>query len=389
MARIVMLLTNPYRPDTRVQREAISLTNAGHSITVVGWDRQAEFPFQETHEGVKVVRIQSVRSAYGVGWRQLFSLPRFWKAALRTAIELEPEVIHCHDLDTLYAGREVKKHIGCRLVFDAHEDYPSLMSLYLPSPLIWLLRRLERHWLHDVDTTLTASSVLADRLVRQGIQPITPIGNYPTLEAFDKLTEVQVQAARQKIGLAPTDYVVAYIGGFTRNRELLPLVAAGRCLSNVHVIFWGDGKQRQAIEAAIIGAANLRYLGWLPADLVPLYTRLADVIYYCLRADYPGAIYNAPNTLGNAMAAGRPVIANPVGDLGRIVQETGCGILLPVVNSDTVRQAIETLRDPAQRAQMGSAGRLAAEQKYNWHAAETRLIQVYSQLLQSLLPPSL
>jgi glycosyltransferase involved in cell wall biosynthesis len=175
--------------------------------------------------------------------------------------------------------------------------------------------------------------------------------------------------------------VVAYIGGFSRNRQLLPLIEAARQMPDVQVLLWGDGHQRAGVEAAAAQVPNARYLGWLPADQVPLYTCLADAIYYCLVSDYPGAVYNAPNTLANAMAAGRPIVANDVGDLGRIVRQTGCGILLPAVTPVAICQAVETLRDPDTRRRMGQAGRVAAEAHYNWSAAREQLENVYSELL--------
>jgi hypothetical protein len=49
------------------------------------------------------------------------------------------------------------------------------------------------------------------------------------------------------------------------------------------------------------------------------------VIFYGLRLDYPGAIYNAPNTLSYAMTAGHPVVATNLGDLGRSVRQSECG----------------------------------------------------------------
>ena len=146
------------------------------------------------------------------------------------------------------------------------------------------------------------------------------------------------------------------------------------------VRLWGNGHQRLAVEQALQGSSNIRYLGWAPPGQVPLYTFSADVLYYCLKPDYPGAIYNAPNSLANAMLAGRPLIANDVGDLGRIVRETGCGLLLAQVDPDTVRDALQQLADPALRARLGAAGRAAAESRYNWEHASQELFSIYANL---------
>jgi glycosyltransferase involved in cell wall biosynthesis len=257
-----------------------------------------------------------------------------------------------------------------------------MMSLYLPGVMVGALSWLERRLLGRVDLTITASTVLADRLRAQGVSPVTTIGNFQPLEPFDAVSRDEVESMRTELGLAADDLVVVYIGGFTRNRQLLPLIDAAREMPNVQVLIWGDGHQRGDVEAAVAHTENVRYLGWLSPERVPLWNRLADVIYYCLKPDYPGAVYNAPNTLSNAMAAGRPIIANDVGDLGLIVREAECGILLQDVTPAAIRRAIEELRDPDVRWRMGAAGRTAAEERYNWTAAERQLNRVYNQLLE-------
>ncbi len=384
MATIVMLLSNPYRPDPRVQKEANSLAGAGHSVTLICWDRLAEMPADETLEnGVRVLRIHNVRSRYGAGLKQLVYTPRFWAAAIRQATALKPTIVYCRDLDTLYAGVRIKKRLGCKLLFDAHEDYPSLMSLYLPSLFVQLLSLFQSRLLQHVDAAMAASSVTADKLAASGVSPVIYIPNAQDLAPFEHVSPEHVSSERQALGLAHDAYIVSYIGGFSRNRLILPLIAAMRNLPEVTLVIAGDGHQRQAIEAAIRGMANVRFLGWLPAEQVPLYTCLSDVIYYCLKPDYPGAQYNAPNTLSNAMAAGRPVIANDLGDLGRIIRKTGCGVLLQDVTPSAIEAAIRQLSDSALRCQLGEAGRSAANSEYNWQVIQQRLLDTYAWLLDT------
>ncbi len=377
---ILMLLTNAYRPDPRVRKEARALLERGYRVTILAWDRLGELAAEDSDQGVRILRVQGLPGGYGSGLRQLVRLPRFWRRALQLAAGLQPQAVHCHDLDTLPAGWRLKRRLKIPLVYDAHEDYPALMSLYLPRPLTSGLRWLENRLVGAADATLTASTLVADQFRRRGVQPLAVIPNVPELGPFEALTPEQIAAARESLGLAPERLVVAYIGGFSRNRELLPLIAAGRQLPEVDFLLWGDGHQRQAVEGAIAGSPNLRYLGWLPPEQVPLMTGLADVIYYCLKTDYPGAVYNAPNTLANSMAAGRPILANRVGDLGRIVEATGCGVLLEAVTPDSIRAALQTLQDPQLRARLGAAGRQAARESYNWGAVKQRLWQVYANL---------
>lgn len=376
MKHVVMLVSNACAPDPRVDREATVLVQAGYRVTVVAWDREGRHAPNEMANGYTVERIQQVHTVHGAGARQLLHTPRFWRVAVRRALALLPDVIHCHDLDTLPVGWWLKRRTGARLVYDAHEDYPVLMAFYLPRPMVWALAWLERRLLRRVDYTITACHDITEKLVGNGVKPVATIGNYQSLELFDVVAPAEEAAARARLGLAPDDYVLAYIGGFSRTRLLQPLLEAARDLPDVQVLLWGDGHQRLAVEQAAAELSNVRYLGWLPSSQVPLYMRAADVIYYCLVPGYPGW----PNTLSNAMAAGRPLIANDVGDLGRIVRETGCGVLLAEVTPAAIRQAVEVLRDPATRRRMGQAGRAAAEREYNWSVASRRLVEVYAQL---------
>jgi glycosyltransferase involved in cell wall biosynthesis len=375
-----MLLSNAYRPDPRVERESQALAQLGHQVTIICWDRQGELPDQDNINGVEIIRIKSVKSVYGAGWRQLLHIPRFWRQAIRISLPIHPQVVHCHDLDTLYAGWQIKKKLGGELVYDAHEHFPALMSLYLPKILVKALAYGERYLLRYVDATITASSVLQDEFTRYGYSPVVTIGNYPDIQAYQSIQQEDIDSIRSSLHLSRNQLLVAYIGGFSRNRALMPLIEVAERLPEVQIHLWGDGHQKEQIEKATKQHSNIRYHGWLPYRKVPLYMMAADIIYYCLRLDYPGAIYNAPNTLTQAMAAGRPILANNVGDLGRIINETNCGLLIKQPTPDEIAASINLLKDPHLRQKLGANGAHYAQTTYNTNAIKDALSQIYFQL---------
>ncbi len=385
MTEVVMLLTNPFRPDPRVSREAHALVEQGYHVTIICWDRQVELPRHESHDGrdgVEIIRVQDVQSGYSFGWQQLFYLPRFWHKATQLALELSPDAVHCHDLDTLYAGWRIKKCLRCPLVYDAHEHYPALMSLYLPAPFVMALAQWERWLMHYVDITITASTVLRDEFLSRGQPLVVTLGNYQDVASYAAVTDAEAHALRAELGVLPDDLLIAYIGGFSRNRMLLPLIEAAALLPHAQFHLWGDGPQRTAIEQAVAHHPNVYYHGWASAANLPYYFKAADLIYYCLRLDYPGAVYNAPNTLTQAMAAGRPIIANDVGDLGRIVRATHCGLLIGEATPHAIAGAIERLQDPLARARMGANGLRATRDTYNTAVVQRQLVDVYHTLLK-------
>jgi glycosyltransferase involved in cell wall biosynthesis len=376
-----MLLSNAFRPDPRVQREAAALVSHGYRVTVICWDREVRLPAREQRDGIEIVRIHSVPSTYGAGWRQLFYLPRFWRESVRVALSLSPDLVHCHDLDTLYAGRQLARRSGCPLIYDAHEHYPAWASLYLPAPFVSALAWWERRLLRHVDATITASTLLRDEIRAAGFEPVIALGNFPDVARYQQVPPEAVSRLRTALGVGADRVMVAYVGGLARNRMLLPLVAAAAQEPEVQFHLWGDGHQRAALEQAAAAQPNVHYHGFLPPDELPPHFRAADIIYYCLRPDYPGARYNAPNTLAQAMAAGRPIIANEVGDLGRIVRETGCGVLLDDPTPEAIVAAIRHLKTPAARAPLGRNGLQAARETFNAEAVSRHLIALYETLL--------
>ena len=80
------------------------------------------------------------------------------------------------------------------------------------------------------------------------------------------------------------------------------------------------------------------------------------------------------------MAAGRPVVATDVGDLGRIVRAADCGVLIGEATPRAIAAAIEQLLNPATRARLGGNGLRAAQGAYNPTAERAKLIELYQGL---------
>ncbi len=74
-----------------------------------------------------------------------------------------------------------------------------------------------------------------------------------------------------------------------------------------------------------------------------------------------------PNAVCEGLAAGRPVLASRVGDVGHLVQDGVSGYLFDPASPEDIADKIAffMLTDPAQRAAMGRAGRRFAEKTFS------------------------
>jgi len=375
MKHIVMLLSNPFRPDPRVAREATALGQHGYRVTLVCWDRQGEFPSDEWVEGIEIKRL-TIRSAYSAGSRQLLYLPRFWMRAIQELRILKPDLVHCHDLDTTPPGYWYASHHRKPWIFDAHECYPEQIGPQVHALIYYLLLWLEKWMSRRATHVITVGEMLAQRFRNFGAQ-VTIVGNYPTPEQFGQ----QPVISRQDLGIPAETLLVAYIGGFTLAREIIPLIKATRYVDDITVLLAGDGPQRASIEAELPHYPHVRYLGWLPHEQIPAYTALADVIYYGLKIRDGNSQYSTPNALFNAMAAGKPIITTEVGEIADIVETEQCGVIVSQAEPVLLAEAMHKLKDPGLRARLSENARRAAHSKYNWRRAQANLLALYHDIL--------
>ena len=87
-------------------------------------------------------------------------------------------------------------------------------------------------------------------------------------------------------------------------------------------------------------------------------------------------------TILEAMACGVPIVASDVGGNREIVQPPQCGLIVPARDPQALAAAyLELLRNPAQRVQMGAAGR----QRVIAHFSLPAMVRQYSELYDELL----
>jgi glycosyltransferase involved in cell wall biosynthesis len=125
----------------------------------------------------------------------------------------------------------------------------------------------------------------------------------------------------------------------------------------------------------------VHFLGFVPPHRIPRYTIASDVVYYGFEIDHPNARYSAPNKLFEALATGLPVISADFGEIGRIIRENDCGILLEKFSEENILRSLDLCGDAQKIHKWKENAATIGRTKYNWSHAEATLLAAYKTLL--------
>ncbi len=373
-----MFLANPFKPDLRVKREALSLVGAGHSVRIVAWDRDCRLPREEDVDGIDVIRFH-IQAPYGRFIGLVPGFLRFYLGLVLLSLKDAVDVVHCHDMDTLLPGVLISWIKGTRLVYDMHESYPDFVSTFSPRFLVLLLRFLEPLLIRRADLVVVTSSMIGDIARKEGaINVLTVLNCFDPFPPFEK----EAREIRESL-ISDGEFLIVYIGGFFAGRGLEDVVEAVSKVDGVTLFLGGYGPLENDLKslARRIGAEKrVVFSGEINPSKVPQYDAAADLLFTMYKADDPNNILTIPNKLFESIASGKPILVSNLGEKARLVSEVGNGVVVDPSDVNSIAGAIRSLKeDPGLYEAMALAAR-GAQKKYNWARMAERLRDGYSSL---------
>lgn len=398
------MVVNTYaRDDARVILSAASLVELGYNVHLLGSARQkvdATVDVQQTYQGVTIQivphisRLRQLLKAFSqiitnnlpeqlstsLAPTNLLSILLFNLWICRIAFSRPLDIIHCHDLSPLPACWVIAKLKKIPVIYDIHENVPTMHTGRKGKLMTWL----EGFLAPETDYVIAAGHRLATAMLGRGAEPVIHIGNWKSLSDYDAVSQEDTHRLRQQWNIPQDAFVISFLGTLDKSRDIPALLDAVATSEDIYLMIGGRGDYKDLIIQYANQHNNIIWLKWVDFDDLPLYTVAADIMYYCRSDKMPGGSYElapAPNKLYEAFAAGLPLIASRgVGEIGEILEQIPAAILLDIVSPETIKGAIEQLRQPAiYKAKREAA--LAARETYNLAKAREHLEHVYSTLI--------
>lgn len=382
MSRIAMLVLNDMRSDARVMREARTLSGAGHDVQVLAL-RSADLPEVDEKSEFTVRRVADLTRASLRQPLRKVRERRVREQAFRDAvIEVRPDVVHCHDTDTLAMGAWAARALSVPYVYDAHELYPDSLAqrpFQGSAPVQAYLRAVERRFIPGAAVVITVSDGAARVLAeRYAVSPVI-VANCPNLMPIGDRGLL-----KRKLGLEPETTVALYQGGLQLGRAIDELMEAISLVDDLHLVVQGAGEYEDAAHRQVERQGisdRVHFMGQVPHDQLYELTCGADIGTVFLG----GATLNHKvawtNRMFMYMMAGIPTVATDLPGASRVLVPTGAGLVAPAGDVEAMAMVLERLASaPALRAEMGAKARAVAESEYNWGVQERRLLEAYERL---------
>jgi phosphatidylinositol alpha-1,6-mannosyltransferase len=178
----------------------------------------------------------------------------------------------------------------------------------------------------------------------------------------------------------PKDAPIACFVGFVQydlGLAVRAFAVARRSVPDARLLLVGPPNREAEQLIAELGLSGaVHCTGTLPFARVPVPMGASDV----LLLPYSNTLTNrarGPIKLGDYLAAGRAVLANPVGDLVKVFQADEVGVMAPDDAEGYGLALAGLLKDRDRLARMGRTARKVAEEKYAWKHVAGKLVEVY------------
>jgi colanic acid biosynthesis glycosyl transferase WcaI len=368
-----------------------------YDVTVVTGNLHGhDLPSEETRNDVRIVRTRSTSYDRTQLHHRAVNYATYLGDSARTGLRGErPDLVLCMTDPPVVGdvGLLVARHFGVPLLVISQDVFPEIAERIkrIEQPVVLgALRSLVALYLRRADRVVAIGETMKRRLEQKGAPParVVVIPNWvDTAELTPQPRAIEWSDAH---GLGE-QFVVMHSGNIGHAQDLDTLVRAATFLRDVQqlrIVVIGFGARHGEVTRLaqqLEVTETVKFFGYQPRELLPLSLASGDLHYVGLARGLAG--YVVPSRTYGVLAAGRPVLvsADPESETVRLVEEAGCGLVLPPGRPDLVAGVIrDVVEGRVSLDGMGERGRAWVEREADRSVAFDR----YRRLVAELASPS-
>ena len=394
MTGVLIVVENlPVPPDRRVWQEALALTRAGYTVSIVSPKGGKYQEAYELRDGIHIFRHSLPVEAQGIAG-YLIEYVWSWVAELFLAIKAYRKVGFkviqaCNPPDTIFAiGLIFRLFCGTKFVFDHHDPFAALFEIKFPGKkaLTWLPTMAERYSLRVADQVITTSNELLKlatdkhgvdpakiQLVRSGLD----LKRMPSAERNESLKRGR-------------PYLALYVGvmGVQDGLDLLLQSVAhivhvkGR--TDITFALAGSGTEVESLKKMALDLKIDEYVeftGHLEGSVFLSYFATADIgLCPDPKNDFNDKL--SMNKILEYMAFAIPCVQFDLNE-GRFIAQEASVYASGNSPENFAEETLALLDNPPRRAEMGAIGKKRIADHFAWDKQEAIYVATYDRLMKS------
>jgi glycosyltransferase involved in cell wall biosynthesis len=367
-----------------------------YDVTVVtGHLYGHELPAEEVRNGVRIVRVRSTAYERSQIHLRAANYASYLGDTVLTALRGgRPDLVLCMTDPPIVGdvGLVVARRFGVPLLVISQDVFPEIAERLkrLEHPLVLgVLRQLVALYLRRADRVVAIGDTMKRRLEQKGAPAdrVTVIPNWVDTSELEPQPRHNVWSAEQAVDDA---FVVMHSGNVGHAQDLDTLVRAAtflRDLDRLRILVVGFGArygELTDLAERLEVTDTIRFLGYQPRERLSLSLSSADLHYVGLARGLAG--YVVPSRLYGILAVGRPVLVSADADSEtvRLVQDVGCGVVLPPGRPELVAGVIRDIVEGRLSLEgMGERGREWVEREADREVAFGRYRRLVADVVSS------
>jgi glycosyltransferase involved in cell wall biosynthesis len=383
-----MLIMNEVIRDGRVMRAAKTLASRAE-VVIVGLDRGRISVSESTSS--KLVGVQVRYAKFGPlsywGKHLVGYIARYLKAQtqmVRMGIEIDPDVIHAHDVYTLRIARKIQSKTGAKVVYDCHELYRE-MSMGLTGFSVFLQNQMEAWGLKNADLIIACNSYRAKIMVEEygaRREPVIVKNAVPFCELEDNGF---LRKRFSELG-SKVNRIIVYQGGVSPARCIEPMINAVEVVGDpslgLAIIGPSSDEYRKSLKSCIRKKGLEKQILLIPpVDQKDLHSIAcsADVGLVLYRNDTRNNYFCAPNKLQEYAMAGLAIIGSDNPPISQFLNQYQVGLTVEPESAYEIADAIKSIFGDEDALAMMKKNAAKAAKLESWDRLSHTLLDAYEQ----------
>lgn len=368
--RAIVSVINDLATDQRVRKVCDSLTEMGFDILLVGRKLRNSPHMDKRPYAVKRMHLLFHRGP-------LFYAEYQFRLSVLLLFQWNVSLLVANDLDTLLPNYLVSKIKRCPLVYDSHEYFTGVPELQAHPGKQKIWKAIESAIFPKLKSVFTVNNSIAELYHQEyGLRPVV-VRNVPP-----RLT-VSVRKTREELGLPADKKILIMQGsGINVQRGAEEMVEAMQWVEDAILLLVGGGDVVETLKRMVDERGishKVMFKGRMPYPELMQYTRNADL---GLSLDKPLSInyqLSLPNKIFDYLNAGIPVLASPLVEVKKIIEQYQVGDFIPNHQPKMMADKINEIFLHDDWLVKWRANAKKAAEELNWENESTILKKVYQQ----------